>query len=428
MFFGAFFLALVLHSVIAQIGYLVFPELSQIGIRMYFGEEILPAVSVFSTMSLLALYACQRLVYEPLVKAVSISTFQVYPSRIAFPLLTAAHVAALALGCWYFDGQLTYANAADEAFLTAAGIPYKLFWTVFKFTPFTLIVLYGAVRQRLMPKGIERPVVLALFIAQLWLFVFIAAATGSRTDPLAAVIGVLAFEYWAFHHPIERRNAHSPARRPVSRWKFVGLAVSALTLTVFLLTQLEASRGGGEVAASQLEASGIVQALFLKDYYAPFHVLIGAMANEFVDPITVAVSNGANALMFLNVDYLQYYVVELWASGTVTRAASPAMFAFTEGYVAFGWAGWIYNGLVWSLGFALWRSLSRTDNHRFNAIAFAIPLAMTLVVARSQSSYFIKMLYLSYIPALVLYALGSGTRWRGWRRPRAAAKAEQLSA
>ena len=116
--------------------------------------------------------------------------------------------------------------------------------------------------------------------------------------------------------------------------------------------------------------------------------------------------------MFLGVNYLQFFVVENWDSGSVTRAASPAMFAFTEGFVAAGWLGWIYNGIVWSVGFTLWRSLSSTNSKQLNAIAFAIPLMMVMVTARCQSSYFIKTLYFYFLPAFGLYFLATGIRWQ----------------
>ena len=146
----------------------------------------------------------------------------------------------------------------------------------------------------------------------------------------------------------------------------------------------------------------------LKDYFTPFHVLIGAMANDYVDPLAVLASNAANSLMFLGVDYLQAYVVHQWEPGVVTRTASPAMFAFTEGYVALGWAGFIYNGVVWSAGIALWRRLSRSNDQNFNAIAFALTIALAATVPRSQSMYFLKDIYLFFAPALGLYCIAAG--------------------
>jgi hypothetical protein len=65
VFFAAFFSALVLYSSFAQIGYLFFPELSAVGARMYFGPEVFPAASIFTTLSFLALYLGYHIIYRP---------------------------------------------------------------------------------------------------------------------------------------------------------------------------------------------------------------------------------------------------------------------------------------------------------------------------------------------------------------------------
>ena len=412
VFFATFFTSLILYSVVAQVGYLVFPELSEVAIRMYFGPDILPAASAFSLLSLICLYACYFRIYSPLVAPVRIRLVQRPSSRLLFALIALIQVSLLAAGFLYFSDQLNYTNASDDDFIAVVGLPYRLWWVLFKFTPFTLIVAYAVLRQGLESRVLERATLIALVFAEALLFFEITAATGDRTDPLALVLGTLALEYFMFKTKVRSAKSRAAVRKRAMRYTTIAIAV--LLLTVVLLSELEAVRGGNR-GNDDLESGLLVQALFLKDYYTPFHVLIGAMANNYVQPAVVLLSNAANSLMFLKVDYLQFFVVEQWDPGSVTRSASPALFAFTEGYVALGWLGWIYNGVVWSLGYALWRSLSRSNDERFNAVAFAITIAMALVAARSQSSYFVKTLYLSFLPALILYGVASGLRWRGLR-------------
>ncbi len=424
-FFAMFLTMMVVYSVISQVGYLFFPELSVVMVRMYFGPEALPGAVIFSMLSLIALYIGFVLIYTPLVAQIDVPVRDAGKSPLTYMLITFTHVALLVFGLYVFKEDLNYANAADSEFLENIGLSYKLFWNLFKFTTFSLLILYGVVRSRLLEKSLDPRILVVLLLGKAITFFMIASFTGNRTDPLAVILGVLAYEY--FNRQTAVRTAFpsraltyrsEPSRKTPKRrswlamhWRFVVIAALLLGIALFLLTLLEKYRGG-TTSNDSLETGALAQAILLKDYYTPFHVLIGAMANDFVSPLTVLISNSANMLMFLKVDYLQFFVVELWDPGTVTRAASPAFFAFTEGFLFLGWVGFVYNGIVWALGIALWRSLSRTRDPHFNAVAFAIVISMCAVAARSQSSYFIKTLYLSYIPALILYAIASGARPR----------------
>ena len=424
-FFAAFFSMMLIYSVISQTGYLFFPELSIVMLNMYFGPEILPFAIIFSTLSLLALYVGFFKIYRPLTTGSFIAVRRVGQSFGIYSALTGIQLVLLSVGYGYFKTDLNYTNAADVDFIESSGLIYKLFWNLFKFTTFSLIVLYGVVRSKISKGSQRRTTYLLLLIATAAIFALIAVDAGNRTDPLAVMIGIMAFEYLSLQRSSARgqlnlqlhRDAKidripiRPHRRgwALKNWKAVLIGLFFLIATIVALTLVENSRSE-TVSDDSLETSALTQAILLKDYYTPFHVLIGTMANDFVSPLTVLTSNSANMLMFLKVEYLQFFAVELWSPDTVTRAASPAFFAFTEGYMFAGWFGFVYNGIVWALGIALWRTLSRTADNGFNCIAFAVTVSMIAVVARSQSSYFIKTPYLSFLPALGLYAIASGVR------------------
>ena len=73
-----------------------------------------------------------------------------------------------------------------------------------------------------------------------------------------------------------------------------------------------------------------------------------------------------------------------------------------------GWLGFIYNGLVFSLGISIWRKLSRTTSYSFNSIASSITIALVVTCVRSQSMYFIKHLWLTFLPSFLLYWSATG--------------------
>lgn len=410
VYFAAFFSMMSLYALMPAWGYFLYPEISQVVLRMYFGNEPLAQAAWFTSASLISVFAGYYILFRPVTKSVRFSIKQVTPApglMIAFQLL---YILFLTGTYIHYIDVLSYSNASDEDFLTDAGTPYKLFWVFYKFSTFIVLVSYALLRTASYRWPLDRIVARGLLIAHLALFLAITASVGSRTDPLALSFGLMAYEYYF------RKNCKAPSplisaatrRRQRLKWLLGTLAFAVVIIAA--LTALEVSRSGGRILRDDLEASGFVQGLLLKDYYWPFHVLIGAISYNYVDPLNAIASNVANSLAFLGVDYLQAFVVNLWDPGNVTRTASPAFYSLTEGYVMLGWGGFIYNGIIWSAGLGLWRMLSRSSNENFNALGFAVCIAVAATVARSQSSYFIKNMYLWFVPALALYAVAAGFR------------------
>lgn len=404
VYFAIFFSMLVLYSVVAQWGYFLVPELSEVILRMYFGEAAIAPAAFFTSLSLLALFASYRFVYKPLTRK---QTFRLKKARDQsgiFLILYAASLIAFLLVYLPLRAELNYGNASDEDFLESAGLLYRIFWQFYKFSVFGLLVAYALARQRIFRDSARQRALLLMLAIHGAIFIAATITVGSRTDPLALVLGIVGFEVYSRKLATQSTRGIAFAKRRLP----IGKILIGCALALYLLTLLESYRSGGSTTRDDVSASAVAQAALLKDYYTPFHVLVGAMEQNYVAPLTAISSNLANSLMFLGVDYLQYFVVEQWAPGSVSRSSSPALFAFTEGFVTLGWLGFSYNGVVWAAGIALWRKLSRTNNDHFNALAFCITLALAATMARSQSSYFIKDIYLWFLPALLLYALAAG--------------------
>ena len=391
-------------------GYLLYPEISQLVLKMYFEVTPLTYASAFTTLSLVSLYLGYRHISTPISTPIRFELKQSKALPGFFLLVAILFICILAAVFSYYADVLSYANASDEDFLVSAGLGYKIFWQLYKFSTFILLSLYALTRSKAFKSRFDRVVLLSVTYVYFVLFLLITAAVGSRTDPLALALGVLAYEYYFRRFLVGRVVASKSKNSRSSRWGVALKVVGFSCATVAALTVLEISRSGGAITRDDLETSTVAQAFLLKDYYWPFHVLIGAISHNYIDPAAAIASNVGNSLIFLGVDYLQYFVVEQWTLGSVTRTASPAMYAFTEGFVMLGWLGFIYNGIVWALGISLWRLCSRSNDEKFNALAFAITVAVAATVARTQSSYFIKDIYLWFLPTLALYAVATGVR------------------
>jgi hypothetical protein len=155
---------------------------------------------------------------------------------------------------------------------------------------------------------------------------------------------------------------------------------------------------------------GVIEGLILKDYYSPAHILLGAMSLDYVDTWEVLKSNACNGLILFNYPYLQTTVADLFNPGVSSRSASYAFYIFSEGFLAMGWLGWIYNAVVVCGGFFSWRILACSDYRPYRLFVYALLGTQIVNLVRGQSSYFLKTGYMFLLPSFVLFFLLTGIR------------------
>jgi len=405
VYFGAFFGVFLIYSIIPQWGYYLYPDLSKYVIHMYFGEEPLFVSVIFSLMSLICLYVFFQLFYMPFIKSFLWRMRRARGGEYVYVAFCVVYIFGIGAGIYGYGSELSYSNATDVYFREGVGFGFKVFKYLYKSSVFMLLVLYALWRDKLIES--KKIYFLNNYFAGflLMMFLYIAVKTGSRTDFAALFIGVLAYEYYR-SIGVKRLGVLSfgKGRLVINNLYFWLSFVAVVPIVLFFMAMLRDVRS--EITLDDFAyvyAPRFAYLFFLNDYFSPYHVLIGAIHYDYVKPLNVVFSNFSNSLMFLNFDYLQSFIINEWAPYSVSRVSSPAMFAFAEGYAFLGMYGCVYNGMVFTLGIALWRFFSISTNRLFNAIAFSVTIAMVLTVARSQSSYFIKDVYLFFFPAFLLY-------------------------
>lgn len=224
----------------------------------------------------------------------------------------------------------------------------------------------------------------------------IAIKLGSRTDPLALTIAIVVLEIML------GREQGQTVRKNIWKWGKILFLIVTVLIGLNILNETR----NPDAPKADSEAASIL----FKDYYAPAHILIAAMALDYVDPVEVMVSNSANALILLKQPYLQTTVMELFIPGVATRSASYAFYVFSEGYIVMGWFGFLYNGIVVFFGVSLWRLLANSSNRYYNLFMFGLLATQLVNIARGQTSYFVKDIYLFFIPAMLLFFLATGLR------------------
>jgi hypothetical protein len=307
--FGTLYFFLFVYAVFAEIGYAYFPELS-ISIKAYFEPEIFYAVNIFVTLSFITLFLCFVFLYPQLV---SKPLYQIKKSRLRlvylFHVMIACHFLGLAL--YFFENYdlVSYENASQDMINILFSIGFKLSVVV-------ILVLYFLYRVRIndVPR-ISNRAVLIFLIFEAILFVVISFKIGSRTDLLALAISISILEVVFYREKGGFRRTRKLA------WMLILVLISGV---VYGLLKIETIRGGGD-------AQSLAEAILLKDYYGPFHILIAAMAFDYIDPWEVIVSNSANTVILLKQPYLQTTVAELFNPGVATRSAGYAFYLFSEG-------------------------------------------------------------------------------------------------
>lgn len=387
-FFGIFYLFLVVYALPAQVGYHYLGELSALTVG-YFGPEVWYRASVFIILSLCMFWASFGLLRRRISAVIPLQTIARRSRAVkkGALLATIATAAVLTYEASYFVlnfADINWYTAQDEDFV-AAKSGYYLFLFLIKLLVAVAITCYVLVRQRggVLPRRLQL-IVLALALA---VFFAVALRLGNRTDLVAFSLGVAVFE--------SSRVAFTATRV---------LKAAVLCLIAFLLlSSVESLRyTGGQ------EELGLAASLLLKDYYAPAHMLFAAMANGFIEPAQVIVSNFSNSLVMLHQPYLQEPITNLFRPGVATRSTGYAFYVLTEGYVFMGGAGFIYNGLVLLVGLSVWRKLARSNSKRLNEFLLAIMGCMLVNLVRGQSSYLVKYLYTFVMPGMILYCLLAG--------------------
>jgi hypothetical protein len=276
----------------------------------------------------------------------------------------------------YFE-QLSWFLSAD---VSSMGIGLSIFLVLYKISVGILVVCYCIVRSNLSSGRVFLALSLLYFLA----FAIASILLGNRTDPAAFMLGVAAFEL---------------GRRKLSfRTLFwTGAAGIAAAIALSLIEHFRYGGGGGE--------RDLLARIVFNDYYAPAHMLFAAIAYDFVRPMEVINSNSANAVILLNYPYLQETVTDLFRQNVANRAQGYAFYIFTEGWMAFGRLGFLYNWIIPTAGLMLWRNIARTNNTFINNVIIAVMACMMINLVRGQSSYFIKYIYTFVVPALLFLAL-----------------------
>ena len=391
--YGGIYLFLYIYTIFSQIGYTYFPSLS-IFIKAYFGSKLFYEFHAFIFLSFLAYFLIFRAFYK---KILAVKKYKIVKSNIQyfpfFVMVVLMHILFLGFYLFLNYDSISYVNMSNENYQRSHGSLLLIFSIFFKLSVMINIILYYLIKcRRIFLTQKKEVVIYSLFLLEIVVFVIIAVKIGNRTDPLALSLSIVVLEICFMRI------------YGVDRMRIVKI-ISFFVLVIYGLIVLEVVREGG--TSGQKVISEII---LLKDYFAPSHMLFAAMAFEYVDIGEVVISNTSNALIKINHPYLQATITNLINPGIASRSTGYAFYIFSEGYLALGWYGFIYNGIIIFLGVTLWRLLGNSSFYLYNVFIISLLASQMANIVRSQSSYFIKDIYTLFIPAMFIFFLATGYR------------------
>lgn len=150
------------------------------------------------------------------------------------------------------------------------------------------------------------------------------------------------------------------------------------------------------------------ESLVFQDWLVPSLTLVTSMKYEIISPSLVLESNLKVFIPF---------ILHPSLGGILSRIIDPTgwtgygYYILTEGYNFMGFLGFLYSSFIFVVGLRLWELIfTKTKDNMFNSFMCGIIAFSYISIIRGQSISFIKVIYLYFIPAILLFRFMSGKR------------------
>jgi hypothetical protein len=281
-------------------------------------------------------------------------------------------------------------------------IPDKAYQFAFKNTVLVLMVLW-AVSRRHAGSPIERGWAIALLLLLGRVFVLTALRAGNRTDIVALTCGLLFYEL--YDHLVSDDGGLRAKLTPQQLKALLGACAAAVAAYAFMRFVQE-NRERTDMALLPTYARVLVQ-----DYYSPAHMLLASISLHYIQPLELLKSNLANSFFVggvLGIPYPQDPLGNMIVLGSASRSTGYGYFIFSEGWMAAGAWGVLYNAIVPAVGLTLWRRMSTSDDRAYNAFAASICALFFAVVARTGTHLLLRNYIFVLIPGMLLFRMFTG--------------------
>ena len=378
---GIFYVVLAMYSIIPQIGYEYFTELS-IGLGAYFGESIINSYHIFFLTNLaiipFALYLSSRVTLSFSLKF----RLQRFPNRLALKIFFSLYFGWMWL---IFLGNLESINYIISSASGGDTFSVYIFPILNKFGLGLSILVYAY-------RHLDKEIRLISYISIFSVCVF-AFKLGARTDILCLLVGL------AILHLGDSKI----------RLTYLIYAGLMMPLVFSLMILIEAVRN--QIGFFQMGLS--LQDILAKDYFGPGHTVFGLIYLQYVEPMELIVSNAVNTLpglrRVLSGDFplLAEKVGLMITDGarTISRTQGYAFHILGEGYFFMGMWGVVYNFFGFLISFIFYQIYLNSLSSRGKIIFIALVASIIFPLVRSQFVYFPRFFIIYLLPIMFLHFL-----------------------
>lgn len=392
IFFTYFFLLLWIYTIFTQLGYIYYPEaISCFSIRVE--EDSFYNYWFFVMFSLILIFVGMYILLHRKQKPI----FHIEKCRIKLQIVS---VFLLAFPFLYFFFNVIN-NIFDFSYMgiTSSGNTKILFSASYLMFGIIFFALWARFRSHSL-RPTDKIIITIFIIIYAFIYFWTGMKTGDRSSLIGMFLGILAYEFLPMQKNIMRHK------------KKIAILVLLLLFFILLLQRIASLRGYGEISLTSLFFDSKITSnsiyvvndfkdLLFQDYFYPSLMLFVSQDLQFTDPGEVLTSNLFNSLILFNYPTLSQTVGSFIVN--TTRTQGFAYYILTEGYNFVGYLGVIYNGILVTLGLAIWRRFAQSNDFAFNRYMIGLMSTQIIQIVRSQTCYFFKDVYLVIIPGMLIY-------------------------
>ena len=412
--FSFYLISLFTYSFFSIYTYLNYPEVITLFVNLPIDTESLSRAILFTSMSTISLYFSFYFFYIPFNNKKLEIVYLKRNQKIFFYLIF-LFIAILFVFTFPIRNFLNY-NIVQLLGTEVSSTIFKIFITLFKYLPYLIITLYIGLRQKLFVNK-NKNLSKYLIVFLVFTFLILSFLLGNRTDILRLTLSIFYFEVFAKDN-IRKINIFRNFYNFISTYKlnkkdFNKFFVYSIIITigVILIYSLLFIRGEGDNFLNRFVNfnSPIDRFIYLNDFTFPFTLLATIINNNVIMPSEVIYSNLANSLAGIDYKYLQEITLNyINYNRLVNDAISPGFFSFSEGYMAMGLYGFIYNGIVFGFLISIYKKICNTKDNQANQFLTSLIIGTIPALVRAQSATMVKQIWFYIIPTIILYQLLSG--------------------
>ena len=399
--YAFYYFFLFFYTIGTQIAYLYYPtKLALINGKQYFGLSAYFPYLFFVFLSFILIF----LFFFFFIKIESKRDFfriDSYRKKIGFlfPLIIILHNLIMIYFLSSSYSVLSYHTA------TSVLKANKIFFYGFFFYQITLLALYVKITK--FSKNLrERLFYSILSIISFLVFIIITIKAGQKIEIASFFLGFLSYNLISYKEKLLKNKRIILAL--ISLFILIGLFF--VVIDNLRYSELDVKEFFKIALGSPDEFVKVLfnpENILFFDYTGPSLLLLTSIHEHIVIPLEVLKSNFYNTLIFQGYPILGY---------TLSRIIDPygkinyGYYFLSEGYNFAGWLGILYNGIIFTFGLFIWNKFRKSNNLIFNNFMTAIIAMHVFDIIRAQSSFFVKGIYISFIPAIIIYLIISNSK------------------